>query len=58
MQVGLYSKELVTDILVDGQTLDVINPKTGQPCARSPNLQAKADKAEVRVDRPHGLFGA
>ncbi len=49
-QVGLRSKELDTDILVDGQTLEVINPKTGQPYERSHKLQARAAREQARAD--------
>ncbi len=62
---GLRSKELDTKILVNGQTLEVINPKTGQPYERSQELQvtaereaaarrkqqARAEMAEARAER-------
>ncbi len=57
-RVGLRSKELDTVILVAGQTLKVINPKTGQPYERSHKLQARADeeaaarrKEQARADK-------
>ncbi len=49
-RVGLRSKELNTDILVDGRTLAVINPKTGQPYERSHKLQARAEELQARAE--------
>ena len=56
-RVGLRSKELDTDILVNGQTLEVINPKTGQPYEWSHKLQIRAEeeaaarrKADARAE--------
>ena len=42
---GLRSKELDTDILVDGWRLAVVDPETGQPYESAPQLQARVNKA-------------
>ncbi len=42
---GLRSKELDTDILVDGWRLAVIDPETGQPYESAAQLQARVNKA-------------